>query len=711
MRKYFCYLKILFCLFLFFPVTIFALENTSKFISVENKDAVFLVGKIKFMNIGYTTYSNYNNTGNEAYQFHCVLQNLYGQDIEIKTTVKFFDKDNKLLDMADEVFTTTYKENYLYEETIEMVNGQKKYEMDDVKYYIIHAEILTEIVAEDEEQELLKNRNYYIEKYDANIVVHENNVIDYKEDIDVKYNKKKNYFYRKIPINNHVESYVDTIAKVSDISVSHSYVSSLEGGYNVLKIGDSNHFMRDSEHIEISFSHNLGVDYFKGKDILYINIFDGSYDVGRNNLTFNIELPTKIEANEIKFAKNGKNVTNDIKFTVKDNIISGSIESLDFEESLALIIDLPDGYFKNTDSNIDAFLTIMMVGPTIIMLLGVIISFFMVIKKRKSNKKSIKINLDELNPLEIGYANNEKIANKDIVSLVFSLANKGYIRVKKIENDEFVLINKKKYDGDNGLERVFFESLFNGKKGFSEEELYLSNNNCFESVRKYLKLGSKNKLYDTYLNKYAFMLILSIISMLIITVIPLKVFDEVNVIWGSVLSVITYIIILVIILGESTILEKILAILCLTLFGGSVMYFLVLPALLEHYIYLLFYGIGLLSIFIIVLVYKSLSKRTFYGDSLKHKSEVLKNMLQTMNAESLNKELGLEMAYYELLPYSYVLGVSDILNQKYSLCEGIKCPFWFIGEELDYDEFYKYIKRIYPRITYSLEVKNKGEIS
>lgn len=706
MKKYLSYLRILFfCFFLFFPCTIRALEGTSEVIYIEDKTAQFDIGKIRFFNIGYTTYSNYNNTKNEAYQFHCVLQNMYGQSVELKTMVKFFDKDKNLLETAEETFVATFDENYLYEETIEMANNHS-YSISDVKYYTIYAEVLSEIVSEEEETEYLKNRNYYIESYNSKIVVHKNNVIDYTEIFDVKYNKEKNYFYRKIPVNIHVDSYVDSIAKISNVESTYNFVKTLEDGYQVIKIGESNRFMDEREEIKLSFTYNLGDDYFTDKDILYINIFDDSFDVGRNNLNFEISLPSQINKEEIKFVKNGKDITESLEFDVNDNVITGSIKELEYDEALALVIDLPDGFFEDTISNIDASLKVMIVGPTFIMLIGVIICFGLARRNKCSVKKNVKIDLAELNSLELGYSRNDKLRNKDIVSLIFSLANRGYLKVKKIENEEFVLINKKKYDGDSELERLFLEYLFNGKKGFTEEELYLSDNKCFEEVKKYLKSGSKNKIYDTYINKYAFMLIFSIISILIITIVPLKVYDETNVIWGSILSVITYVIILVIVLSNYTTLEKILGILCLALFGGAIMYFLVLPALLEHYVYLCFYIIGIISIFIIILVYKNISKRTFYGDNLKRKSDVLEQLIIAKTAEELDDEFDLKCAYYDLLPFCLVFGIIDELNEKY-IKRKIKCPAWFIGEELDFTEFCQYIKQIYPRITYSLETKNK----
>ena len=71
---------------------------------------------------------------------------------------------------------------------------------------------------------------------------------------------------------------------------------------------------------------------------------------------------------------------------------------------------------------------------------------------------------DNLNSLEIGFAQKAYVTSEDITSLLIYLANKGYLKIDEFEDtnqifntQSFKITKLKEYDGDNENERIFFK--------------------------------------------------------------------------------------------------------------------------------------------------------------------------------------------------------------------------------------------------------------
>ena len=83
---------------------------------------------------------------------------------------------------------------------------------------------------------------YYIDNYDVNIKVNENNILEIKETIDVYFNEARHGIYRDIPRINKVKrldgSTSTNRAKINVISVNDKYsLSKTIDGFYEIKIG------------------------------------------------------------------------------------------------------------------------------------------------------------------------------------------------------------------------------------------------------------------------------------------------------------------------------------------------------------------------------------------------------------------------------------------------------------------------------------------
>lgn len=113
------------------------------------------------------------------------------------------------------------------------------------------------------------------------------------------------------------------------------------------------------------------------------------------------------------------------------------------------------------------------------------------------------------------------------------------------------------------------------------------------------------------------------------------------------------------------------------MFGGVPWAFMGLPALLQDYIYLVIYIIGLLCIIGLIICLKYLQKRTPYGNQILGKLKGFKNFLETTEKDKLEAMVMQDPSYfYNILPYTYALGVSDKWIKKFETIS-LQAPSWY----------------------------------
>ncbi|MEI6578773.1 MAG: hypothetical protein WCN92_04840, partial [Eubacteriales bacterium] len=117
-------------------------------------------------------------------------------------------------------------------------------------------------------------------------------------------------------------------------------------------------------------------------------------------------------------------------------------------------------------------------------------------------------------------------------------------------------------------------------------------------------------------------------------------------------------------------------------FGGAPWAGLVLPALLADPMYLAAYVLGLACVLIMVIMFKLMPKRSVYGNELLGKIKGFKNFLEEAEKPKLEQLVMEDPKYfYNILPYTYVLGVSDKWIKKFEVI-ALQAPDWYAGNTM-----------------------------
>lgn len=566
--------------------------------------------------------------------------------------------------------------------------------------------------------------DYYIESYNVDINVLNDNSYDIKETIVAYFNKEKHGIIRNIPTRNTVTrtdgSTNTNRAKITNVNVNEKYSLSTGADEVKLKIGDAGTVLTGRHTYQISYTYNIGNDKLKDADEFYLNLIGNQWDTNINKLTFKITMPKDFDTNKIGFSV-GKYGTSGIQkdgyfnYSVKNNVITGTYnKTLPPNNGFTVRITLPDGYFEKQKLKITIFDFIAICLPII---LG-IIAFFQWEKYGKDEKpvETIEFNPpDNMNSLDVAYAYKGKANSNDVVSLLIYLANKGYIKInveetgsKLSKSKSYKIIEVKKYDGNDENERLFLERLFKNGTIYRTE-----NNNVFRCVTKsdleesfYTTVNEiidnentsefKNKIFEKGLwNRAKKIIILSLLVILTMSIVPLLNGTRIKttVIANLVLIAVTMLFYLFALSSKFnyTRIKNIIILFVISFFASFSFIFVILYDIVSEIIInmnklgLIELGIQVVSLIFIMILVTLMKRRTKYGTEVLGRILGFKTFLKTAEKEKLETLVNQNPEYfYNILPYAYVLGVSDEWIKNFETIS-LMPPEWYVGNDSYYD--------------------------
>ena len=575
-----------------------------------------------------------------------------------------------------------------------------------------------------------KSYDYVIDKYNINIIVNENNTLDITEDITAYFNISKHGIIRTIPLRNTITRLDGTTStnhtQITNLSVNSEYTTSREDGNLKIKIGSESRTLMGEQKYTIKYTYNLGKDPSKNYDELYYNIIGNEWDTVIGNVTFSITMPKTFDTKKVGFSSGEKVSTsnNNVRYSISGNTISGgSNRILQSGEGLTIRCELPEGYFVGAGLSVNILSYIIYIIPVIFLA----ISIWLWYKFGRDDQVVETVEFyppKGFNSLEIGFLYKGKAESQDVTSLLIYLANQGYVRISETEekkglfskSSSFKITKLKEYDGNNINEKIFLDGLFKKKNVFTPfvgkqqtsiedvnevtaDDLY---DNFYVTQKEILSNMNSSENIDAIFEKTAsskkiFLVLMLIATFCLITIPPLYTYGSLsNIIFALLFPGLGFTILFTMLFGKpktvyvngkpsnSAFASRLFGLVWGLLFGGIPWAYIVLPALKQDPVYLIGYVIGLLCVAGMSICFEYLPKRTPYGNEMLGKLRGFKNFLETAEKDRLEAMIIQNPTYfYDILPYTYVLGVSDIWISKFETIS-MQAPSWYGGDS-DFD--------------------------
>ncbi len=456
---------------------------------------------------------------------------------------------------------------------------------------------------------------FEIEDYNVVLDVDKDNKVDVTETVTVNIpTSEYNGIYKSIPL---WEEYYNkdnkkTKKKVSITNlrvIGEKFVLDKFNDKIGIRIGSTKTNVSQGLHTyTIKYRYNMGKDTNPIYDELIFNLFDNYDNTKINNMSVTVNMPKEF-GNNIMFLKGNENITNNVNYQINNNSISVYIDDYLLDSSLTMNITLPDNYFVGGTYNYGIL-------SLLICLIAIGISIGSVISWKKYNTNSTKrvetVELyapDDLDSAQVGYIYGEDNIRKLTVSLIVSLASKGYITIEELEKKKYNIVNIGK--SKNNLKKL----------SITEQLVY----------QELFKNGDSNILSEDY----SFPKVFEKISVCLESVIEKKINNS----------------------GTKRIMNIISSLLVVSIILWMIAYLFIrdLDPRFE-----IIYIISFVAIFVTGFVSIFMNQKTDYGQIISAKVMGFRNYLMTAEKNQLDVLVEENPNYfYDILPYTYVLNISD----------------------------------------------------
>lgn len=335
----------------------------------------------------------------------------------------------------------------------------------------------------------LSAESFYIKNYDVTLDVAQDGSLHIVEDIDVFFTSPSHGIMRDIQdyFSNDKLIWDPIVADVDIISATDLHKTLTDGDYTTLALGDPDKLITGDKNYRIEYIYDLGYDRYLDYDELYYNIISAAWACEIENITYTINLPFEDGINGIWITA-GDYISSELSGYTRTNdgkTITGKHANLLPYQAVTVRIEMEDGYYQGQAipvDNTDMFLKITIAASLIV----IVIMLLLFLKFGKDDELIVKAEFHppfDMTPMDLGYILDGKIeSGKEVTSMLFYWADKGFITIEEKEKDEFVFHKVKELDDSaKDADKKLFKAIFRSgdiadaesmaKNGFAEKVL------------------------------------------------------------------------------------------------------------------------------------------------------------------------------------------------------------------------------------------------
>lgn len=483
-------------------------------------------------------------------------------------------------------------------------------------------------------------------------------------------------------------------ARVSEIQVSDQpYTVKTSDGSIVLHIGDADTTFTGSATYTVRYKYDVGGDSIPDYDDVYFNLLGTNWEYDIQKYSFQIAMPKEFDTQKINVTTGrGLTDTTGATFSAAGTVITGqSTRTLTAGTPMTIRVELPNGYFQaRTLSDNGELLLIAIFGGMALLAAVLFLAF------GKDKKPVCPVEVlppDGLTPPEVGYIVDGTADNKDILCLLFYWAQKGYMRIDPEDEKGKVIRLTKIVDNlpenSKRFEHLFWGGLFAGRPSVCIDSPDPSIHSGIQNAKSNLAVPFKDNPATRLYTKVSCVLqkVLVGLALLPIVILILR-YALMTGDYGDMLEILVIGAVLPL-LGICLLLGTVqswhstsngkrvvrVSLCFLLLVGMLTLFVFIAPANLWISIVTALVAAG--AVLVITAFALFMQKRTEYGQRVFGRILGFKHFLQTAEQPRLQLLLDENPGYfYDVLPYAYVLGVTDKWAKKFERL-AVQPPSWY----------------------------------
>jgi uncharacterized membrane protein YgcG len=469
--------------------------------------------------------------------------------------------------------------------------------------------------------------------------------------------------------------------------------------YLEAKIGSADQIVTGRQTYVITYKVDLGDNARSDFDEFYRNLIYCEYGYTIPSASFTIDLPRDFDDSLVRatMGEYGSTDTSGVTWE-KDGsrIVGRTLRAMQGGETLTLRAEFPDDYFTGETDPYAVWNYAAYAVSGACVLLALLL--WLLLGRDYKIYPTVEFYApDGMTPAEAGYVIDGEVDDKDVVALLLYWADKGFLRIVEHERDDFELVKLKDLTEGRSYEKHMFGKLFAGRDSVSVHSLKQTFYDTMVHTKNGVKLwfdSAKERNVFTKSSKKArksmgYITMLPIAFTLFMYslrdsgdfIIPLMI----ALFFGWVLSLPVFLLVGLFEKWRSTPPGKRIArlvtysVVLLILFA---FYIFAVPAIFTVAFDFAAVAITLVSVaatLIMLPLAVIMRKRTQQGAQWYGKLLGFRNFIDKAEKDRIEKLVEENPSYfYNVLPYAYVLGVTDIWARKFEDI-GVAPPQWYSG--------------------------------
>ena len=355
--------------------------------------------------------------------------------------------------------------------------------------------------------------NFIIHDYDIKMVVNEDDTYEITETLDVEFTAPSHGIYRTIPKKTTIDrdgqiSRYNAVIKDFTMLSGQPFKESSDSDDYDFRIGDPDKYADTNTTYQYSYIYDPKGDHFKGGDEVFHNMVGTSWEARSiDHVSFVITFPEDIDMRKVGI-KTGDNIN--VPFEAVDaKTIQGETSEYVLG-GLTVRAVLPEDYFTK-EAKDPAWIFYALIGGLALLAAAGFIMW------NKYGRDPVYPDTLEFYPPEgisapeAAYLSKGFINKSDVVSILLSLADKGYLKIREYEEEagrkkkdpkkqkmvtRYEIEKIRDYDGNVIGEKAFMKGLFEDGDIVGVKDLEDKFYKTIEKIEKEIQEKYKGRLYD-----------------------------------------------------------------------------------------------------------------------------------------------------------------------------------------------------------------------
>ena len=319
--------------------------------------------------------------------------------------------------------------------------------------------------------------NFIVDDYHVDVIVSDDSSSRFNEFLKLDFITPSHGIYRDIQYKFSPENFINLEAEISNIMTNTETSLTYSGDFISLRMGDPNSYVYGPVEYRIAYDFLLEDDGNREYDEWYVNLLSAAWDTDVKHFSFSVTFPHAVDPERVylTYGPYGSSASIKPEISADGRTIYAEFENLGPYNAVTLRCEFDEGYFstKPLKANFGNIFNSVAAILALFVIAYIFYSYFTLGRDKEIIAPVVFNPPEGFSSLDVGYIIDNTITfEKDILSMIFYFADKGYLRIEEKDNDDFLFTKLKDIEEDRpSYERKLFSMIFSNSDSVDVEAL------------------------------------------------------------------------------------------------------------------------------------------------------------------------------------------------------------------------------------------------